>query len=287
MRPDRLVHLGVARTFQTVRLLPDLDVQQNIQLGADARTGRGGEGASAPRGDLLSRAQGLRRRRGGAAVAGRRRRDRADGPGGLRGVLPDRALLRDAAPGRDRAGHGHEPAAAPARRADGGHEPGRARRDLGAAAGHAVRGQPLPAPGGARRADDDRHLRLRVRHEHRASSSPRASPARSCRTRWCRRPTSEGSGASMLEINDLHVNYAHVEAVRGVSVSVQPGQDHARPRARTARARPRRSRRSPASSRRSAARSRWTATTSPGSPRTPSCAGASRWCPRAGGSSVR
>jgi branched-chain amino acid transport system ATP-binding protein len=28
----------------------------------------------------------------------------------------------------------------------------------------------------------------------------------------------------MLEISDLHVNYAHVEAVRGVSVSVQPGK---------------------------------------------------------------
>jgi branched-chain amino acid transport system ATP-binding protein len=28
----------------------------------------------------------------------------------------------------------------------------------------------------------------------------------------------------MLEISDLHVNYAHVEAVRGVNVSVQPGR---------------------------------------------------------------
>jgi branched-chain amino acid transport system ATP-binding protein len=28
----------------------------------------------------------------------------------------------------------------------------------------------------------------------------------------------------MLEIDDLHVSYAHVEAVRGVSVSVQPGK---------------------------------------------------------------
>ncbi len=28
----------------------------------------------------------------------------------------------------------------------------------------------------------------------------------------------------MLEINDLHVNYAHVEAVRGVSVTVRPGK---------------------------------------------------------------
>jgi branched-chain amino acid transport system ATP-binding protein len=34
---DKLASLRVARTFQTVRLLPDLDVRANIQLGADAR----------------------------------------------------------------------------------------------------------------------------------------------------------------------------------------------------------------------------------------------------------
>ncbi|UOY01774.1 ABC transporter ATP-binding protein [Blastococcus sp. PRF04-17] len=47
VRPDKLVHLGVARTFQTVRLLPDLDVQANIQLGADARGGGPAGGLSA------------------------------------------------------------------------------------------------------------------------------------------------------------------------------------------------------------------------------------------------
>ena len=59
VRPDKLVHLGVARTFQTVRLLPDLDVQANIQVGADARTGRGGTKPTAPRGDLLSRVKSM------------------------------------------------------------------------------------------------------------------------------------------------------------------------------------------------------------------------------------
>jgi branched-chain amino acid transport system ATP-binding protein len=59
VRPDRLVNLGVARTFQTVRLLPDLTVQQNIQLGADARTGRGATKEAAPRGDLLSKLKGF------------------------------------------------------------------------------------------------------------------------------------------------------------------------------------------------------------------------------------
>ena len=59
VRPDRLVNLGVARTFQTVRLLPDLTVQQNIQLGADARTGRGAAKETAPRVDLLARLKGF------------------------------------------------------------------------------------------------------------------------------------------------------------------------------------------------------------------------------------
>ena len=43
-RPSRLVDLGVARTFQTVRLLPDLDVARNIQLGADTRGKARGSG---------------------------------------------------------------------------------------------------------------------------------------------------------------------------------------------------------------------------------------------------
>ena len=38
LRPHRLAQLGVARTFQTVRLLPDLTVRRNIEVGADVRT---------------------------------------------------------------------------------------------------------------------------------------------------------------------------------------------------------------------------------------------------------
>ncbi|MGK5111435.1 MULTISPECIES: ABC transporter ATP-binding protein [unclassified Geodermatophilus] len=39
--PARLAHRGIARTFQTVRLLPDLTVLGNIQLGADIRRSQG------------------------------------------------------------------------------------------------------------------------------------------------------------------------------------------------------------------------------------------------------
>ena len=58
-RPSRLVDLGVARTFQTVRLLPDLDVQKNIQLGADARGTRGSAERSEARENVASRLKGI------------------------------------------------------------------------------------------------------------------------------------------------------------------------------------------------------------------------------------
>ena len=112
----------VARTFQTVRLLPDLTVRDNIQLGADARTAEGAD------------SQGLLRTMfGRGALAGRRRCHRADQPGGVRGLLPLGAVLRHPAARRDRPGHRDEPAAAPPRRADRRHEPEGAGRDLPAA----------------------------------------------------------------------------------------------------------------------------------------------------------
>ena len=53
-----------------------------------------------------------------------------------------------------------------------------------------------------------------------AEGVPRTSSA----TRRCKRPTSAGSGATMLEIKDLHVSYGNVQAVRGVGMTVTPGK---------------------------------------------------------------
>jgi len=72
--PSRLAALRVARTFQTVRLLPDLDVRSNIQLGADAR--RSPAEAETPKPSLWSR---LRGETVGPAVADAIARTRLEG----------------------------------------------------------------------------------------------------------------------------------------------------------------------------------------------------------------
>jgi branched-chain amino acid transport system ATP-binding protein len=53
---SRLAGLGVARTFQTVRLLPDLTVRANVQIGADARSGDEAQQRRGPAGWLRPRA---------------------------------------------------------------------------------------------------------------------------------------------------------------------------------------------------------------------------------------
>ncbi|GAA4725967.1 ABC transporter ATP-binding protein [Nocardioides endophyticus] len=58
VRPASIASMGVARTFQTVRLLPDLTVAANVQLGHDARARRDrprGRGLPAPVSQALDR----------------------------------------------------------------------------------------------------------------------------------------------------------------------------------------------------------------------------------------
>lgn len=71
--PSRLAELRVARTFQTVRLLPDLTVRSNIQLGADARA------TPAPGQEKPSLWQRIRGAGASPAVADAIRRTRLEG----------------------------------------------------------------------------------------------------------------------------------------------------------------------------------------------------------------
>jgi branched-chain amino acid transport system ATP-binding protein len=59
LRASKLARLGVARTFQTVRLLPDLDVVQNVQLGFDGRVDRGEDAAKPKSGSWWRTALGV------------------------------------------------------------------------------------------------------------------------------------------------------------------------------------------------------------------------------------
>ncbi len=223
----------VARTFQTVRLLPG--PQRQATTSSSARTrGREGDGQTLVQ-RLLNRTTSPVGGRGGAPHGARR----------VRELLPLRAVLRHPAPGRDRPRDRHRPAAAAARRAHRGHEPAAsARRSPALLQGPALRG-PGPAAGRARRADDDRHLRPRVRDELRQADRRGHARATSSATRRSKRPTSAGSGATMLEITDLHVSYGNVQAVRGVGADRDARAGSPSCSAPTAPARPRRSRRSP------------------------------------------
>ena len=110
-----ITEAGVARTFQNIRLFPNMTALENVMVGADAR-----HRTSVP-GALLGLPRHRREEREGRAEA-QRLLDyvgighRAERPG------PQPALRRPA-PAGDRPGHRHRPERAAARRAGGGHEP--------------------------------------------------------------------------------------------------------------------------------------------------------------------
>ena len=116
-RPDRIMALGVARTFQNIRLFATMSALENVMVGQHARMKAGLFGS-------------IFRTAAGAQGGGGRRREKAreklDYVGlkdDLHEQIVDQPLLRRPAPGRDRPRAGLRAQAAAARRADGGHEP--------------------------------------------------------------------------------------------------------------------------------------------------------------------
>ncbi len=115
-RPDQITALGVARTFQNIRLFGTMSAVENVIVGQHARLkaarvrrdhppavgAQGGEGGGGKARELLDYV-------GRAQAAPRRRRDEP--------------VLRRPAPGGDRPRAGLGPEAAAAGRADGRHEP--------------------------------------------------------------------------------------------------------------------------------------------------------------------
>ena len=120
-RPDKITALGVARTFQNIRLFGAMTAVENVMIGRHARM-KASLFGSILRPPWVRREERQVRERARELLAyvGLRRA----------GVRPGRfaPLLRRSAPGRDRPGAGFRAQAAAARRADRGHEPPGVRR---------------------------------------------------------------------------------------------------------------------------------------------------------------
>ena len=135
LEPHQINRLGVARTFQTLRLFLNMSVRENVMAAAYGRTKAGVVRSMLRTPGMRREEQEIRAPGRGAPLVLRRA---AQGlPLGSAGLQP---LLRQPAAARDRARDGDRAEDPAARRARRRHEPGRDPRDLRAdRAGSAAR----------------------------------------------------------------------------------------------------------------------------------------------------
>ena len=117
--PHRVLHRGMARTFQNLRLFPNLTVLENVMIGRHARLHTGAVGA------LLRLPPDAARRGGGARALPGNPGDLRQPPAAARRPCRVEPQLRQPAAGGDRPRAGVGAEAAAARRADRRDEPGR------------------------------------------------------------------------------------------------------------------------------------------------------------------
>ncbi len=207
--PQEVVKLGVARTFQHVKLVPDMTVLENVAIGAHLR-GSSGAISSMFRLDRADEAK---------AAGGSRAPDRARRPRRPDRPVGGKPVARPAAHRRDRARAVRRSVAAAARRAGRGTAPHGEAAARGAAPSIARR-RHVGAAGRARHGLCDGSRRPRrgagFRHQDRRGHA-------GCDQDQSRRDQGLSRShrmSALLSVSDAHVSYGKVEAVRSVSLDV-------------------------------------------------------------------
>ena len=207
--PQEIVRLGISRTFQHVKLVPDMTVLENVAIGAHLR-GHAGALSSMFRLDRADEARLL-------AEAARQieRVALADADRPARGL----SFARPAAHRRNRARALRRSDAAAARRAGGGAASHGKATARGAAA-RIARRRHVGASGRARHGicHEPRrpHRGARFRHQDRGRHAGRDQ----AQSRSDQGLSRSGRMSALLSVADVHVAYGKVEAVRSVSLEV-------------------------------------------------------------------